>query len=82
MYEGWEPNQRATIQKFAHGMTSKRNSSFSRKNSLKMQFARPFGPKLDYFFLFFSIFLSFFYFSLFFIIFCYFSLFFLFFAIF
>ena len=31
IYEGWEPNQRAIIQKFAHGMKSKRNSSFSGK---------------------------------------------------
>ena len=30
-HEGWEPNQR-TLQKFAHGMKSKRNSSFSGNN--------------------------------------------------
>ena len=53
IYEGWEPNQRATIQKFAHGMKSKRNSSLSGKNSLKMQSARPSGPKLDYYYVFF-----------------------------
>ena len=79
IYEGWEPNQRATMQKFAHGMKSKRNSSFSGKNSLKMQSARPSGPKLDYFFycyLFFLIFPYVFFFLLFFTIFGYFSLFF------
>lgn len=42
------PNQRAKFQKFEHGMKSKRNLSFSGKNSLNMQCARPFGPKLDY----------------------------------
>ena len=47
------------MQKFAHGMKSKRNSSFSGKNSLKMQSARPSGPKLDYFFYFFLFFLIF-----------------------
>ena len=60
IYEGWEPNQRATIQKFAHGMKPKRSSSFSGKNSLKMQSARPSGPKLDYYFLFLLLFLLFF----------------------
>ena len=45
--KGWEPNQRATILKFVHGMKPNRNPSFSRKNSPKMQFARPFGPKSD-----------------------------------
>ncbi len=86
IYEGWEPNQRATIQEFAHGMKSKRNSSFSGKNSLKMQSARPSGPKLDYFcFLILSCFSLFFYcllyfaivsyFGLFFPMFCYFPLF-------
>ena len=69
IYEGWEPNQRATIQKFAHGMKSKRNSSLSGKNSLKMQSARPSGPKLDYYYVLFFIFLYFF--SEFFLIFLY-----------
>ena len=50
IYEGWEPNQRATIQKFAHGMKSKRNSSCSGKHRQKVQSAKPFGPKLDYLF--------------------------------
>ena len=52
-------------------MKSKRNSSFFGKNNLKMQFARPFWPKLDYWFLFFLIFA---YFSVFFLIFAYFLL--------
>ena len=62
----------------------KRNSSFSRKDSLKIQFARPFGPKLDYFFLcffFFYVFFIFSYFLLFFARFPYFFLFFCYFLI-
>ena len=61
-------------------MTKQVEKSFiTSQNSLKMQFARPFGPKLDYFFLLFFIFFLFF---LFFLMFCYFFLFFVIFPIF
>ena len=84
----WELNQRATIQKLAHGMKSNRNSSFSRKDSLNMQFARSFGPKFiisssssssSYFNLYLLLFSYFFHVFLLFVIFSIFLLFFLFF---
>lgn len=53
--QGWEPNQKPTIQKLAHGMKSNRNSSFSRKDSLNMQFAT-IWENFYYFFFFFLFF--------------------------